>query len=124
MTPDYKNYSDHYYDNTYHAVGFYANHDLRMEMNLWQQLHQAGLIPLHMQKWIHVDPKWHQNVCTQRERGKKKKNPPPPPPPDLKMTLMNGARKWQAFSFQGFIFLNDSCCDGSAWRFFFFENNI
>lgn len=48
MTPDYKNYSDHYYDSSYHPVGFYANHDLRMEMDLWQQLHKAGLIRLYM----------------------------------------------------------------------------
>lgn len=48
MTPDYAQYSDHYYDNTYHPVGFYINHDLRMEMSLWQQLHQAGLIRLYM----------------------------------------------------------------------------
>uniref|UniRef100_A0A3Q0RQZ9 alpha-N-acetylgalactosaminide alpha-2,6-sialyltransferase n=1 Tax=Amphilophus citrinellus TaxID=61819 RepID=A0A3Q0RQZ9_AMPCI len=48
MTPDYKNYSDHYYDSSYHPVGFYVNHDLRMEMDLWQQLHKAGLIRLYM----------------------------------------------------------------------------
>lgn len=118
MTPDYKNYSDHYYDSTYHSVGFYINHDLRMEMTLWQQLHQAGLIRLYMHKWIHVDQKWHHHVCTRRERGNRE-NDDLPPPPGLKMTLMNGARKWQAFSFQGFIFLNDSCCDGSAMRLSF-----
>lgn len=50
MTPDYKNYSDHYYDRSYHSVGFFINHDLRMEMTLWQQLHQAGLIQLYMHK--------------------------------------------------------------------------
>ncbi|XP_075937690.1 alpha-N-acetylgalactosaminide alpha-2,6-sialyltransferase 2 isoform X3 [Anarhichas minor] len=48
MTPDYRNYSDHYYDSNYHPVGFFINHDLRMEMTLWQQLHQAGLIRLYM----------------------------------------------------------------------------
>lgn len=48
MTPDYKNYSDHYYDSRYHPVGFFINHDLKMEMTLWQQLHQAGLITLYM----------------------------------------------------------------------------
>ncbi|XP_040885141.1 alpha-N-acetylgalactosaminide alpha-2,6-sialyltransferase 2 isoform X2 [Toxotes jaculatrix] len=48
MTPDYKNYSDHYYDSSYRPVGFFINHDLRMEMTLWQQLHQAGLIRLYM----------------------------------------------------------------------------
>ncbi|XP_070708277.1 alpha-N-acetylgalactosaminide alpha-2,6-sialyltransferase 2 [Pempheris klunzingeri] len=55
MTPDYKNYSDHYYDSSYHAVGFFINHDLRMEMTLWQQLHQSGLIKLYMHKSIQVD---------------------------------------------------------------------
>lgn len=48
MTPEFKKYSDHYYDSVYHSVGFYANHDLRMELSLWQQLHQAGLIKLYM----------------------------------------------------------------------------
>lgn len=48
MTPDYGKYSDHYYDKTFHSVGFYANHDLRLEMSLWQQLHKAGLIHLYM----------------------------------------------------------------------------
>ncbi|KAG7491233.1 hypothetical protein MATL_G00000880 [Megalops atlanticus] len=50
MTPDYKNYSDHYYDKKYRRVGFFANHDLRMEMSLWQQLHRAGLIRLYMRE--------------------------------------------------------------------------
>ncbi|XP_041830734.1 alpha-N-acetylgalactosaminide alpha-2,6-sialyltransferase 2 isoform X2 [Melanotaenia boesemani] len=50
ITPDYRNYSDHYYDRSYHPVGFYINHDLRLEMNLWQQLHQAGLIRLYMRQ--------------------------------------------------------------------------
>ncbi|XP_026770572.3 alpha-N-acetylgalactosaminide alpha-2,6-sialyltransferase 2 [Pangasianodon hypophthalmus] len=48
MTPDYQNYSDHYYDKTVQPVLFYANHDLNMELNLWQQLHKAGLIKLYM----------------------------------------------------------------------------
>nr|XP_057923233.1 alpha-N-acetylgalactosaminide alpha-2,6-sialyltransferase 2 [Doryrhamphus excisus] len=47
MTPDYQKYSDHYYDKRYHPVGFYINHDLRLEMLLWQQLHAAGLIQLY-----------------------------------------------------------------------------
>uniref|UniRef100_A0A3Q2ZC75 alpha-N-acetylgalactosaminide alpha-2,6-sialyltransferase n=1 Tax=Kryptolebias marmoratus TaxID=37003 RepID=A0A3Q2ZC75_KRYMA len=50
MTPDYKKYSDHYFDNTYHPVGFFANHDLRMEMVLWQQLHKAGLLQLYVRQ--------------------------------------------------------------------------
>ncbi|XP_061565064.1 alpha-N-acetylgalactosaminide alpha-2,6-sialyltransferase 2 isoform X2 [Cololabis saira] len=48
MTPDYKNYSDHYYDSKFHPVAFYINHDLRLEMALWQQLHAAGLLRLYM----------------------------------------------------------------------------
>ncbi|XP_072523080.1 alpha-N-acetylgalactosaminide alpha-2,6-sialyltransferase 2 [Salminus brasiliensis] len=48
MTSDFSKYSDHYYDKTHHPVHFYANHDLRLELMLWQQLHQAGLITLYM----------------------------------------------------------------------------
>lgn len=51
MTPDYNKYSDHYYDSSHHPVVFYANHDMRLEMTLWQQLHQAGLIRLYMHRW-------------------------------------------------------------------------
>ncbi|XP_008313260.1 alpha-N-acetylgalactosaminide alpha-2,6-sialyltransferase 2 isoform X2 [Cynoglossus semilaevis] len=50
MTPDYNKYSDHYYDSSHHPVVFYANHDMRLEMTLWQQLHQAGLIRLYMHR--------------------------------------------------------------------------
>ncbi|XP_051771615.1 alpha-N-acetylgalactosaminide alpha-2,6-sialyltransferase 2 isoform X1 [Ctenopharyngodon idella] len=50
MTPDYNLYSDHYYDKQRHAVHFYANHDMRMEMKLWQELHQAGLMNLFMRQ--------------------------------------------------------------------------
>ncbi|KAM9424892.1 alpha-N-acetylgalactosaminide alpha-2,6-sialyltransferase 2 isoform 2-T2 [Pholidichthys leucotaenia] len=48
MTPDYQNYSDHYFDSTFHRVVFYSNHDFRLEMNLWQKLHKNGLIRLYM----------------------------------------------------------------------------
>ncbi|XP_024140223.1 alpha-N-acetylgalactosaminide alpha-2,6-sialyltransferase 2 isoform X2 [Oryzias melastigma] len=50
MTPDYRNYSDHYFDTKYHPVAFFANHDFRLEMKLWQQLHKAGLINLYMRQ--------------------------------------------------------------------------
>lgn len=50
MTPDFKNYSDHYYDNSYKPVFFFVNHDLRMEMTLWQKLHEARLIRLYMRQ--------------------------------------------------------------------------
>ncbi|KAJ8251415.1 hypothetical protein GJAV_G00221100 [Gymnothorax javanicus] len=48
ITPDYKKYSDHYYDKRYRRVVFYANHDMKLEMKFWQQLHKAGLINLYM----------------------------------------------------------------------------
>ncbi|XP_047673346.1 alpha-N-acetylgalactosaminide alpha-2,6-sialyltransferase 2-like [Tachysurus fulvidraco] len=48
MTPDFRKYSDHYYDKKPQRVHFFANHDLRMELNLWQKLHKAGLIKLYM----------------------------------------------------------------------------
>ncbi|XP_077406760.1 alpha-N-acetylgalactosaminide alpha-2,6-sialyltransferase 2 [Vanacampus margaritifer] len=48
MTPQYKKYSDHYYDSKYHPVGFFINHDLKLELDLWQRLHRAGLITLYM----------------------------------------------------------------------------
>ncbi|KAM4715080.1 alpha-N-acetylgalactosaminide alpha-2,6-sialyltransferase 2 [Anableps anableps] len=48
MTPDYSNYSDHYFDKAYRKVAFYANHDMHMEMIVWQKLHKAGLITLYM----------------------------------------------------------------------------
>ncbi|XP_061667069.1 alpha-N-acetylgalactosaminide alpha-2,6-sialyltransferase 2 [Syngnathoides biaculeatus] len=48
MTPQYKKYSDHYYDDKYRPVGFFVNHDLMLEMKLWQRLHRAGLIALYM----------------------------------------------------------------------------
>ncbi|XP_006635489.2 alpha-N-acetylgalactosaminide alpha-2,6-sialyltransferase 2 [Lepisosteus oculatus] len=50
MTPDYTKYSDHYYDTSYHKVVFYINHDLQLEMNLWQQLHKEGIIKLYMRQ--------------------------------------------------------------------------
>lgn len=50
MTSDYQNYSDHYFDRSFHPVVFYVNHDLRMEMNLWQQLHRWDLIRLYQRQ--------------------------------------------------------------------------
>nr|XP_055032013.1 alpha-N-acetylgalactosaminide alpha-2,6-sialyltransferase 2-like [Misgurnus anguillicaudatus] len=46
MTPNWTLFSDHYYDKKSKPVRFYANHDMRMEMRLWKQLHEAGLINL------------------------------------------------------------------------------
>ncbi|RXN02164.1 Centrosomal protein of 131 kDa [Acipenser ruthenus] len=50
MTSNYAKFSDHYYDNIYRKVIFYINHDLKMEMRLWQQLHEAGIIQLYMRE--------------------------------------------------------------------------
>ncbi|XP_030389800.1 alpha-N-acetylgalactosaminide alpha-2,6-sialyltransferase 2-like isoform X4 [Gopherus evgoodei] len=47
ITPNYQAYSEHYFDPTHKALLFYANHDLRLEMSLWQELHQSQLITLH-----------------------------------------------------------------------------
>lgn len=55
MTPDYNLYSDHYYDKVRHPVRFYANHDMRMEMKLWQKLHEAGLMKLFMRTWAQTN---------------------------------------------------------------------
>lgn len=60
MTPDYNKYSDHYYDKLYHRVIFYANHDMKLEMILWQQLNKAGLIQLYMHN---LEQKWCRPVC-------------------------------------------------------------
>uniref|UniRef100_A0A674JMJ2 alpha-N-acetylgalactosaminide alpha-2,6-sialyltransferase n=1 Tax=Terrapene triunguis TaxID=2587831 RepID=A0A674JMJ2_9SAUR len=50
ITPDYQAYSDHYFDLTHKALVFYANHDLQLEMSLWQELHQSRLLTLHMRR--------------------------------------------------------------------------
>ncbi|KAM9832614.1 alpha-N-acetylgalactosaminide alpha-2,6-sialyltransferase 2 [Neosynchiropus ocellatus] len=50
MTSNYGSYSDHYYDRNFHRVGFFANHDLKLEMILWQQLNEAALIRLYTGK--------------------------------------------------------------------------
>ncbi|KAI1884369.1 hypothetical protein AGOR_G00225700 [Albula goreensis] len=50
ITPDYKKYSDHYYDKSFHRVIFYVNHDMRLELKVWQELHKARLINLYMRK--------------------------------------------------------------------------
>nr|XP_005988131.1 PREDICTED: alpha-N-acetylgalactosaminide alpha-2,6-sialyltransferase 2-like [Latimeria chalumnae] len=47
MTPDYTKYSDHYFDKKFHKVVFYSNHDYRLEMQLWHDLHKAGIIRLY-----------------------------------------------------------------------------
>ncbi|XP_063312385.1 alpha-N-acetylgalactosaminide alpha-2,6-sialyltransferase 1-like [Pelobates fuscus] len=48
MTPNYAKFSDHYYDAKYKKIVFYANHSFRKEMEVWQNLHKAGVIKLYM----------------------------------------------------------------------------
>ncbi|XP_078510287.1 uncharacterized protein LOC144769964 [Lissotriton helveticus] len=47
LTPDYQNYSNHYYDKTKKEVYFYLNHDYEIEKQLWQVLHKQGIIKLY-----------------------------------------------------------------------------
>ncbi|NXI69691.1 SIA7B sialyltransferase, partial [Anseranas semipalmata] len=47
MTPGYRAYSDHYFDRRHKQVQFFANHDLKMEMQLWQRLQRSGLLRLY-----------------------------------------------------------------------------
>ncbi|KAJ1129099.1 hypothetical protein NDU88_007470 [Pleurodeles waltl] len=47
ITPDYDNYSDHYYEKIKKKVHFYANHDFRLEMQLWQKLNDEGIVKLY-----------------------------------------------------------------------------
>ncbi|KAJ3607344.1 hypothetical protein NHX12_024395 [Muraenolepis orangiensis] len=48
ITPNFRNFSDHYFDKKYHKLIFYSNHDFNLEMNLWQELHKAGIMRLYM----------------------------------------------------------------------------
>ncbi|OXB81048.1 UNVERIFIED_CONTAM: hypothetical protein H355_004978 [Colinus virginianus] len=50
MTPGYKAYSDHYFDRGHKKVQFFVNHDLRMEMRLWQRLQSSGIL------WLYSGP--------------------------------------------------------------------
>ncbi|EOB01989.1 Alpha-N-acetylgalactosaminide alpha-2,6-sialyltransferase 2, partial [Anas platyrhynchos] len=47
MTPGYRAYSDHYFDRGHKEVQFYVNHDLKLEMRLWQRLQRSGLLRLY-----------------------------------------------------------------------------
>ncbi|XP_031454764.1 alpha-N-acetylgalactosaminide alpha-2,6-sialyltransferase 2-like isoform X3 [Phasianus colchicus] len=47
ITPGYQAYSDHYYDRERKEVQFFINHDLRMEMQLWQRLQRSGILWLY-----------------------------------------------------------------------------
>ncbi|XP_067403898.1 alpha-N-acetylgalactosaminide alpha-2,6-sialyltransferase 2-like [Emydura macquarii macquarii] len=47
ITDKYRKYSEHYFDRVHKSVHFYANHDLRLEMGLWQKLWRSRLITLY-----------------------------------------------------------------------------
>lgn len=47
MTPGYRAYSDHYFDRGHKEVQFFVNHDLKLEMRLWQRLQRSGLLRLY-----------------------------------------------------------------------------
>ncbi|XP_069511266.1 alpha-N-acetylgalactosaminide alpha-2,6-sialyltransferase 1-like isoform X1 [Ambystoma mexicanum] len=47
ITPDYEKYSDHYFDKSKKEVMFYVNHDYSIEIDLWQRLHNQGIIKLY-----------------------------------------------------------------------------
>uniref|UniRef100_A0A8C2UER4 alpha-N-acetylgalactosaminide alpha-2,6-sialyltransferase n=1 Tax=Coturnix japonica TaxID=93934 RepID=A0A8C2UER4_COTJA len=47
VTPGYRAYSDHYFDHGHKEVQFFINHDLRMEMQLWQRLQRSGILWLY-----------------------------------------------------------------------------
>uniref|UniRef100_A0A8C5MNR3 alpha-N-acetylgalactosaminide alpha-2,6-sialyltransferase n=1 Tax=Leptobrachium leishanense TaxID=445787 RepID=A0A8C5MNR3_9ANUR len=47
ITRSYNLYSDHYYEKKKQTLEFYANHDLLMEMKLWEMLHKKGIMKLY-----------------------------------------------------------------------------
>ncbi|XP_074080588.1 alpha-N-acetylgalactosaminide alpha-2,6-sialyltransferase 2 [Macrotis lagotis] len=47
FTKNYWQFSDHYYEHKKKPVVFYANHDLRLEGDLWKSLHDAGIMHLY-----------------------------------------------------------------------------
>lgn len=47
MTLGYRAYSDHYFDRGHKEVHFFINHDLMMEMQLWQRLRRSGILWLY-----------------------------------------------------------------------------
>lgn len=47
ITDNYKDFSDHYYEGVKQPLIFYANHDLKMEAQLWKALDKAKIIKLY-----------------------------------------------------------------------------
>ncbi|KAG8446099.1 hypothetical protein GDO86_013824 [Hymenochirus boettgeri] len=47
ITPNYNQFSDHYYEKKKKPLEFYANHDMILEMQLWGELHEKGILKLY-----------------------------------------------------------------------------
>ncbi|CAI5676569.1 unnamed protein product [Oreochromis niloticus] len=47
LTRNYASFSDHYYDSVWRPLKFYANHDLPMEGELWEELYRHRIIMLY-----------------------------------------------------------------------------
>ncbi|KAL3986519.1 hypothetical protein ACER0C_013634 [Sarotherodon galilaeus] len=47
LTRNYASFSDHYYDSKWRPLKFYANHDLPMEGELWEELYRHRIIMLY-----------------------------------------------------------------------------
>eukprot|EP00058_Branchiostoma_floridae_P019655 XP_002605145.1 hypothetical protein BRAFLDRAFT_80920 [Branchiostoma floridae] len=47
ITKTWRNYTNHYYENTFKKFTFFANHDFNLEIKLWDDLDRAGIINLY-----------------------------------------------------------------------------
>ncbi|XP_025072696.1 alpha-N-acetylgalactosaminide alpha-2,6-sialyltransferase 2-like isoform X1 [Alligator sinensis] len=47
LTPNYAAFSEHYYDRVHKSISFYLNHDMQLELQLWQRLQRSGLLTLY-----------------------------------------------------------------------------
>ncbi|XP_019637322.1 PREDICTED: alpha-N-acetylgalactosaminide alpha-2,6-sialyltransferase 2-like [Branchiostoma belcheri] len=47
ITKTWRNYTNHYYEDTFQKFLFYVNHDFKMEIKLWDDLDRAGIISLY-----------------------------------------------------------------------------
>ncbi|XP_075998844.1 alpha-N-acetylgalactosaminide alpha-2,6-sialyltransferase 2 isoform X2 [Genypterus blacodes] len=50
ITSNYADFSDHYYDSVWMPLRFFANHDMRMESQLWQALDHWKTMKLYQRK--------------------------------------------------------------------------
>ncbi|CAH1249189.1 ST6GALNAC2 [Branchiostoma lanceolatum] len=47
ITKTWRNYTNHYYEDTFQKFTFFVNHDFNMEIKLWDDLDRAGIISLY-----------------------------------------------------------------------------